>query len=120
MEKNRKPSRFPIIMSAVLPGSGQFVQGRWVPAIIFSSGFLTLFGWFVWAALQIIVAFYKLGLEFETAEDVEVHAASFLLPLVFALAVWFASLIDAVAAYQRARTAQARRKLPDLSSDTAR
>jgi hypothetical protein len=111
---DRPPSRTPVMMSALgYPGAGQFMQKRWLAGLLYGLAFTAGFVAFAVYMFRIIAAFYSLGLDFENAAPpahLPVRGAVF--SLAAALAVYAAALADTYAAYRRACTTWARRKLP--------
>lgn len=97
-----KPSRIPLLLSAfICPGAGQFMQRRIVAGIVFMAGFLGGFFRLIWLAGKTIIAFYKLGFEFDTYEPAPVAPSSLIIPLAVAGIFYLMNLFDVVIARQR-------------------
>jgi len=100
-----RPGRFPIILSGlVLPGAGQFVQKRWLPAVGYAVAFILAFILFGVFVFRILYAFYSLGFKFDTYEETAVPVRQALLSLAAAMGIYVVSLIDTFVAYRAACT----------------
>ena len=119
-----KPSIFPVYLTALLfPGAGQFFQRRWVAGLIVSLFFGICFVAFLIYVLQIVLAFYSLGLEFNTYEtekvmNVPTKAAGFC--FLAGIGGYIAGVIDVYAAYRRRcrKWARARWKVSEEECQT--
>ena len=84
--KSKLKNRVPVLLSTlVCPGLGQLVQKQRVAGALICVSFIASFIWFIICAGRIIISYYQLGLQFETAE-VEIVSATTLLP-AFGLSV---------------------------------
>lgn len=109
--KENPPKKFAhiptLLLSFIFPGAGQLLQQRWVVGTLFLVGFLGGFFWLMALALGNIVDYYRLGFEFETYEPTPTDPAALLPPLIVAIVVYLANLIDVFAAqHRRARAAR--------------
>ena len=95
-----------LLLSFFFPGAGQFLQKRWGVGALFFLGFLVGFFWLMGLALGNIVDYYRLGFEFETYEPSPTNPAALFPPLILAIAVYLANLIDVFAAQHRRARAE--------------
>ena len=107
-----KPSRLPVFLSAfVCPGAGQIVQRRWLAALVFGGGFVLCFVLFTLYALRILIAYYRLWLNFDSYQQpylpVREAALAFLVSMVF----YVVGMLDTQRAYRRICQERATRKL---------
>lgn len=104
-----KPDRTPIMLSAlVYPGAGQFLQRRWLSAIVHSVFFTIFLVMFVVNVVRPIVANINAALAFAEGAQNESFAAVSPLKLLMsfgaALALYISSLTDVVRATRRAQS----------------
>lgn len=90
------------VLSAVIyPGAGQFVQRRIAAGLLYAIPFTAVFVWFLWRALQILVAYYRLAAHPMQAEAEPVSAVSLLVPFLACIAIYVVNVIDAIVAAPR-------------------
>ena len=109
------PTRLPVLLTAfVWPGSGQFAQRRWVPAIFYAVGFLICTVLFCIYAVKMLQAYYGIWLHFDTYEKPELPIRPMLVWFGAALVLYVVSVVDALAGYlkQRAEWNRRARRLP--------
>jgi hypothetical protein len=106
----RKPGRYPLMLSAVLPGLGQAAQRRWAAAGVFGLGGLFTAGMFFVCAFRIISAYYHMWLDFDTYQVPALPLRAAAAYFIAALLVYAAGLLDTWLAYRRACADWARRK----------
>jgi hypothetical protein len=104
-QEERKPSQFPVYLSAlVYPGAGQFAQGRWPAGVLYALSFTASFVWFIVCAVRIILAFYSVGLQFDTyrtsaVTNLPTKEAG--LAFLAGVSLYILNLVDAFLAQQR-------------------
>jgi hypothetical protein len=113
----RRPSRGIILLSGFLfPGMGQLLQRRWLAGLVFGCAFSVFFLLLLVHCFQVIVAFYRLGLDKGTVNDTPSisHIVSL---LVACLAVYVTNVGDVYLAYRRAarRSAVRRHFSPEIA-----
>ena len=104
-----------------MPGSGQFMQKRWIPGVIFSSSFLVCFTLFAYHVCGIFAACYRLVRDFDTimADDVNVPLADVFFFFMLCLVVWGVGLYDTWKAQREAQARLAAEKLAKTVQDIA-
>lgn len=108
-----RPRRSAIVLSAlVFPGAGQILQRRWLAGVAFSVLFTCPFMVSILSFLQIILAFYRMGFEFERYDPGRLPVARAVIAFFISLMVYAVNVADAHAAYRRAAGERARRRLP--------
>lgn len=119
--RGEAPTRLPVFLTAfVWPGSGQFVQRRWLPAVFYTVGFLVCSAFFCIHAVRLLVAYYGVWLEFNTYRQPELPVRPMLGWFVAVLILYVASVVDVFAGYIRQRTEwNARARLPPEMPDSA-
>lgn len=105
-----RPRAFPIILSAMVPGLGQLVQRRWTAAAAFALLFAATLACFLFLAAGIILAFYRMGYDFEHYEPEGLPVLPAGILFFTALLVYAINVADAYRAYRRAASIRARRR----------
>ena len=101
-KKSAKPTSMPIFLSAlVFPGAGQFIQKRWIAGTLFSLTFLITFILFCIQAGQLIIAYYRMGFEFDTFEPGEIHLSRMLITFAVAMLIYIINIFDTAIAQVR-------------------
>lgn len=96
------PSRGAILLSGVVyPGVGQLVQRRWAAAVLFAGVFSALFGLLMVRSMQIVVAYYRLGLDGAAAAEEMPSIRPILGLFGCGLLVYVANIADAYLAHRR-------------------
>ena len=110
------PSRMPIYLSTLLmPGAGQFLQRRWLPALFFSIMFLICFVFLVIEVVRTVVISLQSALAFMEGDPNRPYLClswkKILLPLGLSLILYVIGLCDTYFAYLRECRAWGERKL---------
>jgi hypothetical protein len=101
-----KPSRLPILLSAVFPGLGQCMQKRWVTGCFYALTTLIAFVMFIVEVVRLLKSYY--GFLFESIAEAP-SAVPLLMWFGVTLTLFFISLWDT----QRALRIQARTQTQD-------
>ena len=101
-----KPSRLPILLSAVFPGLGQCMQKRWVAGCFYGLTTLAALVMFVVEVVRLMVSYYRLM--FESLPEAP-SAGPFLIWFGVTLTLFLISLWDT----QRTFRSQARKQTQD-------
>lgn len=110
-----KPNSSPIILSAlVMPGAGQLMQRRFLPAFIFAFLFLACFGAVCVFGFKIIVIFYRLPMKGTSDTAPYLPTIKLIIFFIISLIIYFISLIDTYLAYKRQGTEWAKQCLPKI------
>jgi hypothetical protein len=96
----------PVLLSAILPGLGQFAQRRWVAGIVYLVANLTPAGALVWLVVRGLMLNLQAALAFAAGEPNRPFATPHI-PLILGLAAisivaYVACLLDAHWAHRRA------------------
>lgn len=110
-----KPNSAPIILSAlVMPGAGQLMQKRFMPALIFAVLFLSCFGAVCVFGFKIIFTFYSLPMKDTSDTAPDLPLMKLVIFFIISLIIYFISLIDTYLACKRQGTEWARQFLPEI------
>lgn len=115
-ETGRAPgSRLPLVLSAIMPGAGQFAQGRWLPGVFWCLSFMAVLVLVLVRVVRLMADNLRAaGLFMDgdgTAQFSDVTPAELLLPLGAGLLLYALGLLDTHAAYRRQAGRQARERL---------
>lgn len=94
----------------VLPGAGQIAQGRWFAGSILGFTFVAASIVFLWCFFRIIVAFYRLGLDFSDFRPDDMPLAEGGLAFGLAIVTYAVALLDTYRSYRRSRREWAGRR----------
>jgi formylglycine-generating enzyme required for sulfatase activity len=112
------PSRLPIYLSALLiPGAGQFLQRRWLPAFFFSISFLFFFVFLVVEVGRCVISVIQSTLAFMQGDPdrpyINLCSRKVLLPLGLSLIIYIMGLCDTYLAYLRECRAWGERRMEE-------
>jgi len=94
----------PLVLSAlVCPGAGQFLQRRWVSAVVFTIAFALAFVWFAVNFLVTLKAYYEFATDFSGASGKSPGVAGIGLPFLVCLLLYLAGLVDTAIGNRRPR-----------------
>jgi|GEM_PF-938006 len=110
--EEKKPDRLPVYFSAfVLPGAGQFIQRRWISAVIYSVGFVTCFVIILARAVKLWIGMVASASDNKPFAEISIY--SFLWPLIISIVIYILSIVEAMAVYRKDSRLQASRKMDD-------
>ena len=103
VEHRDRPHRGPVYLSAfVYPGAGQLMQKRWAAGLLLAAAFTVCLLGSVVFVVWILVAYYAVGLQFDSYEERDLPRLS---ALLFGAATAFIYLINLFDAYRGVRRA---------------
>jgi len=120
-----KPTRTAIILSAVMPpGTGQFVQRRWMAGTIYLTAFLICIVFFLVEIIRPMVTNILISIDVAANKSdaalVNFRVGQILIWFGLALAVYLASLLDTTAAYYRQCRQWAQQRSPLMAATSSR
>lgn len=107
-----------ILSALVLPGAGQAMQKRWMPALIFSFSFILCFGAVCIYGIKIIYIFYTLPFTPDSGIPKELPLSKVLISFVLSILIYIISLIDTYLANLRLSTKWAKNRLNGNNPDS--
>ncbi len=108
-DKSRQ-DKMPVYLSIfAFPGAGQFIQRRWIPALLFSSGFLVCFSIIMARVFRLWKGMVMSAIDGKPFDPIPYTALIW--PLIIAVIIYIAGIFDTNAAYNRKRRLIAQKKL---------
>lgn len=107
---DKKPGRMPIYLSALaFPGAGQFLQKRWIPAIIYTVISFSCVFYVIIRLLTMWISFLTSAID--NKPFIIPSFSNFLEPVGIFLCVYIVSVVDAAIAYRKGCRLHAERQL---------
>lgn len=98
---SRKSLLFPMVFSALVAGSGQFLQRRWMAGIFFLVASTAASGWLMRSVFVVLKSYYSMAADpMKPREDVP-GWMELIIPFLLWLTVYVAGLIDTAMANYR-------------------
>jgi hypothetical protein len=96
-----KSRLFPMVLSALVSGAGQLVQGRWVAGIFFMVVSFSALGWLLHTVFGVLKAYYRLVADPMNSPSEVPGLAELIIPFFIWLAIYVAGIIDTAMANYR-------------------
>lgn len=98
---SRNSLLFPMVLSALVAGAGQFMQRRWVAGIFFMAVSSAASGWLLRTVFVVLKAYYGMAADpMNSTRDVP-GLAALIIPFIIWLTIYVAGIIDTAMANYR-------------------